>query len=360
MIFDSEINNVFFPYKILTYPDILAKLINGEEVSPINLEINLTNCCNHNCIWCTYGYLHGTGDSLDTDRVKELLDSAREMGVQSVTWTGGGEPTVHKDFPKLIRYAASIGFKQGLNTNGRLLTQDTIAFIAETFSYIRFSVDAGCSETLQKCHRAAPEDFEIIISNLRNLCRCKKIRKEGPVIGFSFLIDSTNYYDMVRAAEIAKDAGVDYIQYKPIVHYGSNAQFAGDAPIWTEMEKAFRQVKALETSGFAVHILDHKFKNIQLEKENYGRKYTKCLGCNLFASVGANGSVDLCCAYKGRPQWSAGNINDQKFEQIWFGEKRKKLRDSVEISQCPPMCKADETNRMIYFLSNFNANREFI
>ena len=92
---ENELDNNFFKYKILTYPDVLDKMVKDESVNPINLEINLTNICNHKCIWCTYGYLHSSTDTLDKVDVKNVLDDAYKMGVKSITWTGGGEPLLN-------------------------------------------------------------------------------------------------------------------------------------------------------------------------------------------------------------------------------------------------------------------------
>ena len=361
MNFDQERTNVFFPYKIITYPEILNSLVTGQEVAPINIEINLTNQCNHNCIWCTYGYLRNNGDILSGDVVRRVLKEARDLGVQSVTWTGGGEPTVHRGFNQLIRYANELGFKQGLNTNGYLLNEEAISFIARNFSYVRFSVDAASPATLQKCHGARETDFSVITRNIRAVCTERERSNSNCVVGFSFLIDSSNYEDTLPAVRLAKSMGANYIQLKPIVHYDrDNSQFSSTSKLWEYISHAFIQAKELETDHFAVHILDHKFRNIRLEKENYGRQYTKCVGCNLLASIGADGAVDLCCAYKGMKHWAVGNVYSQFLKDIWFGEKRKQLRDSVDIRSCPPMCKADETNRLVHFLQTFDANKEFI
>ena len=77
-------------------------------------------------------------------------------------------------------------------------------------------------------------------------------------------------------------------------------------------------------------------------------------------AVGADGSVDLCCAYKGIKEWSIGNINDKNFEDIWNNEKMKELLKNIDICKCPPMCKADEINRLINFIEEFDANKEFV
>lgn len=358
---EKELDNVFFKYKILTYPDILNSLVKGEDVNPINLEINLTNVCNHNCVWCTYGYLHKNNDTLDTAVVYKILDDAKKMNIKSITWTGGGEPTVHKDFQKLIEYANKCNIKQGLNTNGVLLDENLIEFIAKNFSYVRFSIDAGKKETLKKCHRTSENDFAKIVNNLKALCRAKSKHKSNIVIGYSFLVDSINIEDMIDAVKLAKEIGVDYIQIKPIVnYYESNSQYSKKSKIWEKLENMFQEVKKMENKNFKVIILNHKFENIKLQEENYGRKYDKCVGCNLLASIGANGSVDLCCAYKGIEKWSLGNVNQESFEKIWKSKKRKEIRDSVVIRNCPPMCKADEINRLVDFIQKFDANKEFI
>lgn len=171
---EKELENNFFKYKILTYPDILDKMVKDKFVNPINLEINLTNICNHKCIWCTYGYLHSNTDTLDKVDVKKVLDDAYKMGVKSITWTGGGEPLVHKDFYELIKYAAKCKFKQGLNTNGVLLDDKIIECLAKNFSYVRFSVDSGSKECTKRCHQTDEKDFDKIINNIKKLCEAKK------------------------------------------------------------------------------------------------------------------------------------------------------------------------------------------
>lgn len=358
---ENELDNNFFKYKILTYPDVLDKIVKGKEINPINLEINLTNICNHKCIWCTYGYLHSNTDTLEKKNVKKVLDDAYRMGIKSITWTGGGEPLAHKDFYELIEYAAKHGFKQGLNTNGVLLNDDVIESLAQKFSYVRFSVDSGTRECTKICHQTSEKDFDKIIDNIKKLCKAKKRYNTNLIIGYSFLIDETNINDMLTATNVAKNIGVDYIQFKPIVnYYKSNEQFSPESNIWMRIKENFSKIQLMEDNNFKVRILDHKFSNIKLQDENFGRKYDKCYGCDLLASIGANGSVDLCCAYKGISQWSIGNIKEENFIDIWNGKKRKEIKRKIDINKCPPMCKADEINRLVDFIIKFDANKEFI
>lgn len=357
--FEKEHNNYFFKYKILAYPDILYKLMQGMEVAPINLEVNLTNVCNHDCIWCTYGYLHDNHQKLDVDIVKRLLDDAREMGVKSVVWTGGGEPTVHSHFFELISYANKLGFKQGLNTNGELLDEKTIDFIGQSFSYVRFSIDSASNKTSEICHRAKSNSYEKIILNLKKLVQAKQKHRTDLVIGYSFLVDSHNIDEVELATITAKNIGVNYIQFKPIVNYdGNNDLFIEDSEFRDHLYKTLEGVQKFSDQHFQVLVLQHKFTNIAAI--DYGRNYDKCFGCKLLASVGANGMVDLCCAYKGIEGFGLGNIYESSFKDIWYSSMRENILNRIDVKKCPPMCKADEINKLVDFLMKFDANKEFI
>lgn len=361
MDLQKEMENNFFRYKILTYPEIISKLLNDRDVNPINLEINLTNICNHSCIWCTYDYLHKSTESLNFENVVNLLRDARKMGVESITWTGGGEPTIHPKFTELISIAAELGFKQGLNTNGYCLTETMMDIIVDNFSYIRFSIDAATSEVHSLCHKVVKQQFEKIIDNIKKIVDKKEKTKSILTIGYSFLIDSYNLNDVIKSIKLAKSLGVNYLQFKPIVYYHkSNEQFSNESEVSNVLVELLKVMEKEETDSFKIRYIEHKFNNIQLCEENYGRFYDKCYGCKLLASVAANGSVDICCAYKGVKKWSIGNIYINNLKEIWMSNNRKIVESKIDVLKCPPMCKADEINKVIYFLKNFKAQREFI
>jgi len=82
---------------------------------PVSLEINLTNRCNMACAWCIAKYSRDQSDpGIATDMLIERLPEYRRLGGRSVTWTGGGEPTCHRDFLKILCAVQGIGLDQGL------------------------------------------------------------------------------------------------------------------------------------------------------------------------------------------------------------------------------------------------------
>jgi radical SAM protein with 4Fe4S-binding SPASM domain len=89
------------------------------------LDIELTERCNLNCIHC---YINLPSDDfaakqreLSTEDIKEILKEAASLGCLSVRFTGG-EPLLRKDFEELYLFARRIGLKVLIFTNATLIT----------------------------------------------------------------------------------------------------------------------------------------------------------------------------------------------------------------------------------------------
>ena len=347
--------------KVLAHPEVLVDSKSPEPMRPINLEINPTNTCNQSCTWCTYGYLHDRREKLTLDLVVSLLRDAKELGVKGVVWTGGGEPTVCKWLPEGMDKAAQLSLFQGMNSNGSLLDDRYNSILSSEFTYVRFSVDAASPEVYSRTHRTTPDQFQRVIDNIAGLLQVRDQENSNLTVGFSFLVDRSNVDDLRAAAALSKSIGVDYFQIKPIVHYvESNNQFCEESELWRKMEDQLPGVFELRDNRFAVHFLGHKFSDIKMQEQYFGRTYDVCRGNELLATVGADGSVDVCCAYKGNKDWSFGNLHDNRFKEIWESERRRKVLAKIEVSKCPPLCKAHEINKVIHYVNNFDAHKEFI
>ena len=74
----------------------------------------------------TYAYSLDDGraspEELSTDEARMLLDMAADFGVENLFITGG-EPLVRRDILQLIGYAASLGFRVTMKTNGRAINE---------------------------------------------------------------------------------------------------------------------------------------------------------------------------------------------------------------------------------------------
>ena len=123
-----ELKNFDFRQKLMFHPEHLIALRNGKRPFPITCEIDLTNLCNHDCYFCVVKEMreeHKT--SLETPVILRAIKQMKSMGMKGISFTGGGEPLVHKDFYSILAYTHDLGIHTGLMTNGALLQKKSRA-----------------------------------------------------------------------------------------------------------------------------------------------------------------------------------------------------------------------------------------
>jgi cyclic pyranopterin phosphate synthase len=84
------------------------------------LTIAITARCNLRCLGCRYERDFMLGEQLSLSTVKEVLDDAAELGIETVRLYGG-EPLVHPQLPEMVAHAVKVGVRPYVTTNGMLL-----------------------------------------------------------------------------------------------------------------------------------------------------------------------------------------------------------------------------------------------
>lgn len=121
----------------------------GREIT--NLRISLTQDCNLRCFYC-----HREGEdqaientSLELDEVKRLLETASELGVYKVKYSGG-EPLLHPEIENIVEYSSNLMDDVSLTTNGVLLGQKANTLSEAGLDRVNVSLDADNQQTYKK------------------------------------------------------------------------------------------------------------------------------------------------------------------------------------------------------------------
>ena len=162
--------------------------------APELLDIKLTDFCPENCSYC---YQDSTieGKHGDTEFIKSLAYSLGELGVFEVA-LGGGEPTMHPDFIKILKTFRGYGIVPNFTTRSyKWLKDEKIREAVKRYAG-KFAVSVSRVEDMERAWHFADE-FKMSHSKYdynerRHRCR----------MGFQYVMGSTkqdDFRDLIRA-----------------------------------------------------------------------------------------------------------------------------------------------------------------
>ena len=145
---------------------------------PPCLQIEPTSVCNFRCIMCYQSdksfsnKSKGFMSNMSLDLYKKVIDEV-EGKVEAITLASRGEPTLNKDFKKMLNYSNKKFLALKINTNASMLDENMIhAILSTDIQSIIFSVDAADKETYEKIR--VNGKFDKIMKNLKLFAQIRK------------------------------------------------------------------------------------------------------------------------------------------------------------------------------------------
>lgn len=157
-----------------------------------DLEIIIGWECNNNCIFCSNRSLREIAKKkgrvlITLEEVVEILKSHNSKDVGTL-FLLGGEPTIHKDFFKIIRIAKSEGYNNiYIITNGRMFKNRKFCerVVQENIDLV-FSIHGDIPSVHDRLTRT-PGSFQQMVSGMNNL------RSLGQAFKTNTVINKINY-----------------------------------------------------------------------------------------------------------------------------------------------------------------------
>jgi MoaA/NifB/PqqE/SkfB family radical SAM enzyme len=328
---NMELQNFDFTKKIFFHPEKIVEYKDGKRPFPITIEVDLTNRCNHRCSFCNYAEhigIEADKPSLDSELIKRTLREAKELGTKGISFTGGGESTIHKDYLKIIEYAHNIGLDIGTITNGSTITERNVDEFLENLQWIRFSMAGGDRESYKKVQGV--DQFELIIKNIELLSKRKQELNRPINIGIRTLVTSDNVHTLVEFANRIKSLNINYYQLAPDEFTTDKGKF------WNSenTQKIFKNIKEILTAN-GINLLTTTFMKSQ---ENLDYPQT-CHAHFFMIAILAEGDVTFCKNARTKDSFHIGNIYKQTLKEIWASDKNKEIEKWVKPNNCELFCK---------------------
>ncbi len=344
-------------HKLIYHPEIVSRWLKGENIYPIEIEISPSGSCNHRCIFCAVDYIGYQSVFLKKDIILRDISQMSKKGLKSVICSGEGEPLLNKEMADIVNGIKSCGVDVAMSTNGVLFSREKLLDCLSAFTWVRYSVASMEENSYNKIQRGKPGDLKKVKDNLAEAVRIKNGRKLKTTLGVQCLLMPDNVSKISDMARELREIGVDYLAIKPYSqHLHSKNVLQID---YDEMLELEQQLKEYETENFTVY-----FRAKTMKKIHHVKKYKQCLGLPFMTHIDAKGNVWPCVAHIGTEEFCYGNINEQTFEKIWEGQRRREVEKELQRldinKTCREACRLDEINKYLDELKRPGEHVNFI
>jgi AdoMet-dependent heme synthase len=309
---------------------------------PREVEMRLTWACEARCEQC--GMHSFVREMKETDysrrlplaKVLGVISELGEMGCEAMLFSGG-EVTLVKDLPTIIRHCSEQGIAPHINTHGGNLKRDYCdELIACGLRGVMVSLDSGDPAQHDEI-RKLPGLFERATTGLAYI-RSQVPSETDFYMLINFVIMSKNFRTIPRLVDAVADAGVGQLSLSPISIENPWDDWANQGQSLSLMlSKAEEQ--ELGTSVLPEAIKRASARRVTLMYPgdmmsdgtiNFDRQFmhtepVNCAVVHYHSVINVNGDVIPCC-YSSPSQFKMGNIGQSSFGEIWNGPEYQNFR----------------------------------
>lgn len=287
-----------------------------EQSGLLTVMFEITHKCNWNCSHCYLGDKEPI--ELETELIYKVLDECKALGVREIVITGG-EPTLHKDWRDILKYALQHEFSIQLETINTELKDEDIDLLRK-IDEIHLSIDA-------------PPERESVIRppkyNNDIFKFTEKLRSEGcnPFLFHTLHRENLNY--MEELIELANEIGVP-IRFNFLLKEG-NAATLNDHLFLSKQEikhvffklyEEYRKGRIPRSRVIYQCLVDPEYK--EACKNSDRPIIGGCIAGIASCTITPYGDVIPCPHFR-KP---VGNLRKEELKDIWFDAPLfNKLRD---------------------------------
>jgi MoaA/NifB/PqqE/SkfB family radical SAM enzyme len=175
-------------------------------------QLESSIACNINCVMCPWTKVRKEKQE-SGDMSQEIWEALRPHlhEVQSIDFTGGGEPLLQPKLVEWISEAKAAGCETGFLTNGILLKKELARqMISAGVDWICFSMDGATANIYEAIRKGS--NFERVCENLANIAALRV--GEVPKTMINFVLMQMNFHQVEEIVRLAARLGVDQVNFK--------------------------------------------------------------------------------------------------------------------------------------------------
>jgi len=175
-----------------------------------------------------------------------------------------------------------------------------------------------------------------------------RLREQAPALtmGASYCVFDVNIHEIGAAALRAKEAGLNYLEVRPVFPTEWRGGGFGNPLTEAHTERArdaLAQAKAAyDGDGFRVIGMIHRFEQVGAHVKPYGR----CHIGPITTVINADGYIYHCCQQRGMANFRAGSVLHRPFAEVWWNAQHQQMVEGIDVTKCPP-CRYDGYNQIV-------------
>lgn len=284
---------------------------------PVKITLQTTDACNLDCPHCQIPRSRKTPrmdrSVLDTV-VRQLFPTLIELHPTNV-----GEPFAWPLFRELCLQMERHGVLLDLTTNGTLLDDARLDWIAPIARDVKVSFDGAQKDTFERLRRGA--QFDSVCANVRALVkRLAAVTVRRPLVALQMTLMRSNVFELPALVELAARLGVPRVRAYHLFSFTTDMDaesIVTETSLWQPVADSAREV-ALRL-GVQLQIAEPA-------AADSGPASLQRIACHLpwhEAWIDYDGAVLPCHSHGGD---QAGNILHTDFSEIWNGPMYQRIR----------------------------------
>ncbi len=303
-----------FPVKdINTYAKEIESIYKDIVARPHkDLSLRLGFQCNQNCIFCVViDMVKAINFSEEPIEIEKLENDLRKYRKEyDIVELSGGEPTIRKDFFRIVELAHKLGYQIELVTNGRMLSYEK--FCSKLINYNLRLIMVCLHSANPKIHDATT----CVKGSFNETVKCiKNLRRLGIHSLGQILITKSNYKTLLDITKLMVDTGINDIRFTFLCPNG-NAESNFDilVPKYKEVTQYVTEAVSwlhnkninVDLKTFPYCCVDSKFRKIVADEKmitgalTYGKENVPFYISKVNRATKLKEKFDICkkCSYE--------------------------------------------------------------
>lgn len=301
---------------------------------PLSGTFELTPCCNLSCKMCyvrkSRADVEAEGGLLSAKEWISIAEKCREKGMLYLLLTGG-EPLTHPEFREIYTAVRNMGFAVSINSNGTLIDDDMVEFLAANPpARVNMSLYGASRETYDELC-GVPEAYDKAIHAVRAM------RSAGITVKINYSVTKYNSSDMKGILAVAREnecnIQIASYMFPPLrrdgTKVGNNDRLSAeeDARFFVESER--HRMSEEEFQARCKARVEHAAGTIDEECMDAPTEHIRCRAGSTAFWIAWNGDISLC----GMIPVKSANVRETDFEEAW-----KRVREDTAKIMMPVKC----------------------